>query len=139
MPRWVSLSRILLVGGLLAVASPLRALQVSGEPLLRPPTSQWLEGVLRANAGFTWRQVENAAAQAAVAASRKNRTDAMEGWLLVARWARLLDTDQREVTGRWIEAINSARLGHRTMRTEYSPPAAPLRRNSTRARSRAGP
>lgn len=128
MPRFVSSLRVLLVGGGLLVvgASSLRALQVSREAMLRPPTAAWIEQILSEDAGFTWRQVENAAAQAAIAASRRNRTDAMEGWLLLARWARLLDTDQREVTGRWIEAINSARLGHRNMRTEYSPPEDPL-------------
>lgn len=126
MLRFVRLWRLLPLAVALAVLPTVHGLQVPGDAMLRPPTAGWIDGVLSEDAGFTWRQVENAAAQAAIAASRKNRTDAMEGWLLLARWARLLDTDQREVTGRWIEAINSARLGHSNMRTEYSPPEEPL-------------
>lgn len=117
---------LLMVTAWLGLAPCAAALQVSPDEMLRPPTAAWFEHVLAADAGFSWRQVENAAAQAAVAASRQNRTEAMEGWLLVARWARLLDADQREVTGRWIAAINSARLGHRNMPTEYSPPPEAL-------------
>jgi hypothetical protein len=116
----------LILAGFLVSPTVSPALQVSSDQMSNPPTREWLESVLAEGAGFTWREVENAAAQSAVTASRRNRTDAMEGWLLVARWARLLDSDQRDVTGRWIEAINSAKLGHRNMRTEYSPPDEPL-------------
>lgn len=126
MIRLPRVSRGLLVALLAASAATLRGLQVSGEAMINPPTQEWLAGVLAADSSFSWRELENASAQAAVAASRSNRTDAMESWLLVGRWARLLDTDQREVTGRWIEAVNSARLGHYNMRTEYDPPGDPL-------------
>ena len=123
----VTLTSLLLCLGWGALGvTPVSALQISSEQMSNPPTQAWLDGVLAEGSGFSWREVENAAAQAAVAASRRNRTDAMEGWLLVARWARLLDSDQRDITERWIEAINSARLGHQNMRTEYNPPEAPL-------------
>lgn len=102
------------------------ALQLSPEQMRRPPSAEWLGEILAEESKLTWRAVENAAAQAAITAARHNLSETMEGWLLVARWARLLDTDQREITGRWIEAINAARLGHANMRTEYSPPAEPL-------------
>jgi len=117
---------LLLVTALLMSSTGLSALQLTAEQMRRPPSTTWLRSALSEEAALSWRQVENAATQAAIAASRQNLTAAMEGWLMVARWARLLDADQREITNIWIEAVNSARLGHTNMRIEYDPPAAPL-------------
>jgi len=114
---------LLFLGGISLTS---HALQLSADQMRRPPSAEWLEGVLDAEQNLTWRQVENAAVQAARTAADANLTQAMEGWLLVARWARLLDSDQREITGRWIEAVNAARLGHANMRLEYNPPEEPL-------------
>lgn len=117
---------ILILAGWLCLILPGFALQLSPEQMRRPPSEAWLRQALSEEGNLTWREVENAAAQAAVTASTNNLTQTMEGWLLVARWARLLNTDQREITERWIEAVNSARLGHANMRLQYSPPNEPL-------------
>ena len=71
----VTLTSLLLCLGWGALGvTPVSALQISSEQMSNPPTQAWLDGVLAEGSGFSWREVENAAAQAAVAASRRNRT-----------------------------------------------------------------
>lgn len=93
---------------------------------LRTLDAAWLEATLREGSGGTWAEIERAAADVAFAAGQANRTQAMEGWLLLTKWSRLLGENQQAFTQRWIEALNSARLGHPNMPRNYNPPSAPL-------------
>ena len=93
---------------------------------LRPPTEAWVREAFGRDAGLSWSALAAAASDAAVLAAAQNRVDAMEGWLMAARWARLLGTDQRVIVQRWIEAMNTAKLGHANMKHAYEMPAEPL-------------
>jgi len=101
------------------------AVEISDEEAMRPPSSQWLASTLDSS-NSSWSEIESAARTAAVRADQKNRTQALEGWLLVAKWSRLLGSDQVEVTNRWVSAINTAQLGHRNMAQLSHPPSATL-------------
>lgn len=98
------------------------ALEVPAADRLRAPTEVWLDQTLSAEARWRWSEIEDAAVQAAKSAAHGNRPDAMEGWLLVSRWARLLASSQQKVADRWVEAMNSARLGHANLPSEYHLP-----------------
>ncbi len=91
-----------------------------------PPTPARLEEITSVAADQGWGIVEAGAGEAALAAYAAGRADAAEGWVLVARWARLLGENQRTFVGRWIEAVNAARLGHPNMAARYEPPDAPM-------------
>lgn len=73
-----------------------------------------------------WGAVESGAVDAAFSAYATDRADAAEGWVLVARWARLLGENQRGFVARWIDTMNAARLGHPNMAARYEPPDAPM-------------
>ena len=90
----------------------MRALEVTPAEANRPPTDAWLKQVLSVGSNLSWTDVEHASIDAAKIAAQGNRTSAMGRWLQVAQWARLLSSDQRQVTNRWVTAMNSARLGH---------------------------
>ncbi|MCF3652172.1 hypothetical protein [Synoicihabitans lomoniglobus] len=109
---------------LMSVASA--AVEVSPAAALQPPTEEWVKATLHSSPDLVWAEIETTASNAALVAKAKNRTDAMEGWLLVARWSRLMGTNEREVTRRWANAINSARLGHANMARDYDPPSRAL-------------
>lgn len=111
---------------LLGFPTSTRALEVPAALKLKPPTPTWIKETLSSTSGVSWPAIEAAAIEAAKSAAERNRTDAMEGWLLVARWARLLESNQQQVTNRWIVAVNSASLAHVNMRRDLSPPDLPL-------------
>lgn len=102
------------------------AVKVPAAEALRPPSTAWVRMQLQGPAHVGWPEIEGAASDAALQAEAGNRTDAMTGWLLVARWARLLGTNQQTLTDRWTSAINTARLGHANMPRNYAAPAEPL-------------
>ena len=111
----------------------LRALDVPLVEALRPPTESWVRAVFGERGGHDWAEIATAASDAAIAAAGQNRIDATEGWLVVARWARLMGTDQRVIAQRWIEAMNTAKLGHPNMASSYELPARPLSATISRA------
>lgn len=114
------------MGWLLAPTLALAEVVVPAGIELQPPAAAWLQTTLREDGGASWREIESAAAAAAFAAAEANHTHAMEGWLFLTRWSRLLGEDQRAFTNRWVDAINAARLGHSNMPRRYDPPAATL-------------
>lgn len=103
-------------GGGIAVGG----LEVSSAEAQSPPSEVWLQRALSPASGLTWPDIERASSDAAKLAATRSRTAAMEGWLQVAQWARLLSSDQRQVTDRWVTAINTAQLGHPNMPRKYS-------------------
>ncbi len=121
-PRWISS----LFACLALCVTASAQLAVSSDAARRPPAEAWVRAAVAPEANHRWSEIAQAAGDAAVLAAEANRTEAMEGWLLVARWARLLGTDQRELVNRWISALNRAQLGHANMPRTYHPPAAPL-------------
>jgi len=98
----------------------LRGLEVSATEAHRPPSEAWLKRTLSPELSLAWSDVERASSDAAKLAAAGNRTAAMEGWLQVAQWARLLRSDHQQVTSRWVAAINSAALGHPNMPRKYT-------------------
>ena len=92
-----------------------------------------MRAVFGERGGHDWAEIATAASDAAIAAAGQNRIDATEGWLVVARWARLMGTDQRVIAQRWIEAMNTAKLGHPNMASSYELPARPLSATISRA------
>ncbi len=102
------------------------ALEVTDQQAYRPPTQAWVAQVLEGDSAVSWAELEAAALTAAFRAETQNRTQAMEGWLLVARWSRLLGTSQRVITDRWVNAINTAKLGHANMAPVNLAPDEPL-------------
>ncbi len=119
-------------GCLLLALSGLHAIALPEADPQRPPTNDWIEAALAPDP-VPWPEIAAAASDAAVLASQRNRTEAMAGWLHVARWARLLGSDQRHVTQRWVAAMNSAQLGHANLPRSYDVPAAPLSARLTRS------
>ncbi|MCC5022686.1 MAG: hypothetical protein J6386_07760 [Candidatus Synoicihabitans palmerolidicus] len=109
-------------GGILSA----EAVSISQEVALRPPTQEWVITTLENGNELSWDALSQAAGDAALKAEKRQRLDAMEGWLLVAKWARILGSDQRAVTTRWVNAINAAQLGHENMTRSYRPPTSPL-------------
>ncbi|MBT5903380.1 MAG: hypothetical protein HOH58_14850, partial [Opitutaceae bacterium] len=97
----------------------MRALEVTPAEANRPPTDAWLKQVLSVGSNLSWTDVEHASIDAAKIAAQGNRTSAMGRWLQVAQWARLLSSDQRQVTNRWVTAMNSARLGHANIPRDF--------------------
>ncbi len=95
---------------------------VSEAEAVVPPSAERLDGLITLASVQGWGPVESGAIEASLVAYGRNRTDAAEAWLLVARWARIFGANQREVVDRWISAVNDARLGHPNMATRYHPP-----------------
>lgn len=91
-----------------------------------PPTPARLAEIADLAATEGWAVVESGAVAAALSAYEADRPEAAEAWVLVARWARLFGENQRDFVGRWIDAVNAARLGHPNMASRYEPPDAPL-------------
>lgn len=112
--------------GIGVFCQPVLAVEIPEAEALRPPSSSWLTATLSRSDLYSWSDIESAARTAAVQADKKNRTQALEGWLLVAKWSRLFGSDQVEVTNRWVSAINTAQLGHRNMAQISRPPSATL-------------
>ena len=118
----VSRLQSIAIAGLLFASSggvALRGLEVSSAEAQRPPSEAWLKRTLSPESGLAWSDVERASSDAAKLAATGNRTAAMEGWLQVAQWARLLSSEHQQVTSRWVTAINSAQLGHPNMSRKY--------------------
>ncbi len=92
-----------------------------------------MQQTLESDRAVRWSDVAQVASDAALVAAEANRSEAMEAWLLLARWARLFGTDQRVLVNRWIEALNAAELGHPNMARDYDVPAAPLSSRVSRA------
>ena len=112
--------------GLFIWGGSLRALEITDQEAYRPPAQAWLAQELDENSGVSWSELESAALSAAFRAEKQNRTQAMEGWLLVARWSRLLGSNQRVITDRWVNAINTTKLGHANMAPVDLAPDEPL-------------
>ncbi|HEY0944861.1 MAG TPA: hypothetical protein VGD81_06320 [Opitutaceae bacterium] len=91
-----------------------------------PPKPARLAALRSIAAADGWPVVEAAARDAALAAYARDRLEAADSWLLVARWARLFGEKQGGFVSRWIDALNAARLGHPNMRRRYDVPDAPL-------------
>lgn len=113
--------------GLSLIVSGVRAdVIITPEASRHPPKQAWLVATLGSVEGVTWAEIEVAARGAAIAADAANRTSALTGWLLVAKWARLLATDQTLSTNRWVNALNAAKLGHQNIGRIAPPAAEPL-------------
>lgn len=121
--RGVSVGLVVLSG---IAIPPVMALDVSDALARQPPSTAWLRDVLRGEEGVAWAEIEGGARDAAIKADRQNRNQALEGWLMLARWARLLGSDQTVVTNRWVNAINNANLGHPNMAPLMPPPPSSL-------------
>ncbi|WP_221029009.1 hypothetical protein [Actomonas aquatica] len=130
MTRWFRICGLWLLAGLLTAHAQL---EVAPDDAQRPPTAEWLENVLGAGEQMTWSQLSRAASDAAIVAAEANRSEAMEGWLVVARWARVMGSNQRDVSDRWILAMNQAGLGHPNMPSEYDVPDAIVSERLTEA------
>lgn len=91
-----------------------------------PPKPARLAALRAAAANDGWPAIETAARDAAFAAYARDRTEAAEAWLLVARWAQLFGEKQAVFVNRWIDALNAARLGHPNMQRRYDVPDALL-------------
>lgn len=91
-----------------------------------PPKAARLAALRSSAEKEGWPAVEAAAREAALAAYARDRLEAADSWLLVARWARLFGEKQAGFVTRWIDALNAARLGHPNMPRRYDVPDAPL-------------
>lgn len=111
----------------LGVSAVSGAMEIPAAQSLRPPTAGWIKQTLSNSMGVDWTEVEYASVAAARIAAAANRTEAMEGWLLVTQWARLLNSNQQQALNRWIIALNSARLGHANIPRDFRPTDESLR------------
>lgn len=98
---------------------------------LHPPTQDRIASLLHVADLAGLAAAEEAARDAAFRADAARRFHALEGWLLLTRWARLLRESEGAATERWVLALNAARLGHANMPTEWEIRPVPL---STRLR-----
>ncbi len=119
-------ARVLLLSALLVTAPVSAEWAIPAAEHTSPPAPARLAEISTIAEAQGWGAVEAGAVEAALSAHAGNRTDAAEGWVLVARWARLLGENQRAFVARWIEAVNDARVGHPNMASRYEPPDAPL-------------
>ena len=102
------------------------AIEITPEEAMRPPRAQWITTALDPASQTTWSELERVTRSAAIAAESRNQTVAMERWLIITRWARLMNSDQRQLTDRWINAMNAAELGHPNLPRTFAAPSAPL-------------
>jgi hypothetical protein len=84
-----------------------------------PPTSARLAAIHSAAQRDGWAPQTAQLRQAALRAYEKEKTVAAEAWLNVYRWAALFGRQEGEFTSRWMEAVQSAKVGHANMPTRY--------------------
>lgn len=117
-----------MIAGLFLPLGAAAAVLVPEAERLAPPTQARVDALLDAVESDGFEGVEHAVRDAAFAAAAARKTRAMEGWLVLARWFRLLPETEGAATKRWVLAINAAGLGHANMAREWDLPAVPLSR-----------
>lgn len=63
---------------------------------------------------------------AAIRAYERDRLPAAEAWLNLLHWAEVFGETEAEFIPRWAEAVQSGRVGHANMPTQYATRARPL-------------
>ncbi len=125
----MSLRTLLLVLGLTAGVGGYSApAPISEAEAVLPPTPARLAELAKAAGADQWRSSVPILRTAARTAYVRERTDAANRWLLVARWAALLAKTDAEFIPEWIKAIEGARVGHPNMATRYDTADLPLGR-----------
>ena len=93
-----------------------------------PPTPARLAELAKTAGTDQWRSSVQVLRTAARTAYARERNDAANRWLLVARWAALLAKSEAEFVPEWAKAIEGARVGHPNMATRYETADLPLGR-----------
>jgi hypothetical protein len=113
---------------LLAVGSLVRA-QVVAIPeaeALAAPTSTRLIAVHAAAQRDGWAPHAAALRTAALHAYQKEKFAAAEAWLNACHWAALFGQTEAEFTQRWIQSVQTMRVGHANMQRSYDSRPQPL-------------
>ena len=93
-----------------------------------PPTPARLAELAKSATADQWRSSVRGLRAAARTAYLRDRADAANRWLAVARWAALFAQTEAEFVPEWIRAVESARVGHPNMATRYDTSPLPLGR-----------
>ena len=101
---------------------------ISDAETVLPPTPARLAELAKTAGADQWRSSVPILRAAARTAYVRERNDAANRWLLVARWAALLAKSDAEFIPEWINAIEGARVGHPNMATRYDTADLPLGR-----------
>ena len=101
---------------------------ISDAETVLPPTPARLAELAKTAGADQWRSSVPILRAAARTAYVRERNDAANRWLLVARWAALLAKSDAEFIPEWINAIEGARVGHPNMATRYETADLPLGR-----------
>ena len=101
---------------------------ISDAEAFLPPTPARLAELAKTAGTDQWRSSVQVLRTAARTAYARERNDAANRWLLVARWAALLAKSEAEFVPEWAKAIEGARVGHPNMASRYDTVNLPLGR-----------
>jgi hypothetical protein len=99
-------------GGIVSRVSA-QSLAIPEAEALYVPTPARLAAIRAAAQRDGWAPQTGPLQAAATLAYERDKLQAAEAWLHVARWARLLAEPETDFVPRWIAAVNAARVGHR--------------------------
>ncbi len=102
------------------------AIAIPAAEISSPPSADRVKQLVREAARDGWAPHARALREAAVAAYEKNRTEAASAWFRLYQWALLLGESEDAFTGRWIMAVQEARVAHANMQRTFAPPRRPL-------------
>lgn len=91
-----------------------------------PPTAARLATVHAAALRDGWAPQRAGLRAAAFRAYEREKFAAAEAWLNLYRWSVLLGQPQSEFVTRWLEAVQTARVGHANMAATYEATSVPL-------------
>ncbi|PHX85029.1 MAG: hypothetical protein CK538_08970 [Opitutia bacterium] len=101
---------------------------ISDTEAVLPPTPARLAELAKAAGTDQWRASVPLLRTAARTAYLRERSEAANRWLVVARWAALLAKSEAEFVPEWIKAIEGARVGRPNLASLYDTVNLPLGR-----------
>ncbi|MDP3069523.1 MAG: hypothetical protein Q8N18_04500, partial [Opitutaceae bacterium] len=100
--------------------------QIPEAESLVPPAPARIASVHAAAQREGWAPQAALLRAAALRAYEHDKLDAAQAWLHLHRWAALLGQTEAEFVPRWIQAVQTARVGHPNMPRHYEARARPL-------------
>lgn len=116
----------LLLGAVLASRLAAQPAAIPEAELQHVPTPARLAAVHAAAQRDGWAPQQAGLRVAALRAYERERFAAAEGWLNLYRWSALFGGTEAEFGRRWIDAVQSARVGHAGMAVRYEWHERPL-------------
>lgn len=110
--RWATLVFATLVWAAFPARLAAQADTIPEAETLQKPTPARLASIHASAQRDGWHAQAPALRAAANHAYRQEKLAAAEAWYLVFRWAALFGTSARDFELRWVEAINTAKVGH---------------------------